>query len=438
MVYGEGIVPREYDDGIRSRLFPGVLAGVMEAARLFGDGPVARGWAIAIFLALISLVPVWCGFLIGRRAAGLAGGLIAGGLNGVWTEAVLYSSHPLLDSTGAYCLMGAVYLGDRARRLGGARRMLIAGALFGLVVAIRLQLLPAVMMAALLSLRGRFRAGVRPMLAGGIATILLACGLLDWITLGAPFRAIWKYVSYNVIEGQADAFGVSPWYRYGQVLLFDAAFAAGLLAVTIGIGIRRRPDLFAIVAALIAALSCVPHKEPRFIFPSVPLLLALAGIGSADLGRWVISLARRPIREEALGIAGLVVWGAISLLVARADVWRPAWTVGRGLLAQLDTVAADPAACSLALAAMPVWSTGGLSYLRPGIAVSTFDPAAPASRSLTFDYVIARDDVDLSGLRLTALGCRADSVTEHDRDRQFWVACLWHRPGGCAPPSGAG
>src|SRR5258706_13670722 len=70
LVYGTGIVPWEFQLGVRSWLIPGLLAGVMQVARVINDDPVVAGWAIAIAMSLIGLLPVICGFIWGRRSAG--------------------------------------------------------------------------------------------------------------------------------------------------------------------------------------------------------------------------------------------------------------------------------------------------------------------------------------------------------------------------------
>jgi len=52
LVYGSGLVPWEFQLGVRSWLLPGVIAGLMELSRLAGDGPDYYLPLIAITLGL--------------------------------------------------------------------------------------------------------------------------------------------------------------------------------------------------------------------------------------------------------------------------------------------------------------------------------------------------------------------------------------------------
>ena len=68
LVSGTGLVPWEYIVGIRSWLFPGLIAGIIELSRPFGHSPETARFAIILFMSALSLAPVLCGFLWGWRA----------------------------------------------------------------------------------------------------------------------------------------------------------------------------------------------------------------------------------------------------------------------------------------------------------------------------------------------------------------------------------
>ena len=109
---------------------------------------------------------------------------------------------------------------------------------------------------------------------------VLAGGLLDWLTWGRPFHSLIAYVDFNLLRGGASTFGVEPFWYYLQSLWHSTGpslLVLGLLAV---LGGARAPALGLTVLANLLVHSWIPHKELRFLVPSLPLACALVGIGS--------------------------------------------------------------------------------------------------------------------------------------------------------------
>jgi hypothetical protein len=77
-VCGTGLLPL----GARSCLLPGSIAGLMELARLLGDGPRFYLPVIAPALATLSAVPIACCFRWARQRFGLAGAIVGGRRSG--------------------------------------------------------------------------------------------------------------------------------------------------------------------------------------------------------------------------------------------------------------------------------------------------------------------------------------------------------------------
>src|ERR1051326_796501 len=73
LVFGYGLVPWEFQLGMRSWLLPGSVAGLMELSRLLGDGPDYYLPVIAASFAVLATAPVICCFLWARLWFGLAG-----------------------------------------------------------------------------------------------------------------------------------------------------------------------------------------------------------------------------------------------------------------------------------------------------------------------------------------------------------------------------
>ncbi len=423
LVFGQGVVPWEYREGIRSWLFPGILAAIMQIARLIGDGPEVQNAAVAGFLALLSLPTVACCMLWGRQAAGEAGGLAAGVLASCWSEMVLMAIHPLLDSVGADFLLPGVFLLQRAASAGNTRKILAAGAVLGWALDFRVQLAPAIGW-AILRLCGRqpVKSGLPAAL--GMALPVLASGVLDWITLGVPFRSVFHYVGVN-LGGAADLYGTTPWYTYVLLLVLGTGFLCPVIAMCIGAGIKRLPLLAELAFIILLTVSLVHHKEMRFIFPIFPFLLTLAGVGSARLASvWTARYA-----NTAIGLAA--VWIALCAVNAPFAGSVALWARGEGMLREMHRVAEDPQACGLAVIPPEIWDlTGGNTHLRSGIALLGVPRPAAGAKLTGFDYALAFEDIDLSSDGLTRLDCSQTHLPERPGQK----ICLWHNPGHCEGP----
>jgi hypothetical protein len=429
LVFGIGLIPWEYQLGVRSWLFPGFLAGVLEAARVFGDGPVAQNAAVAVVLSLLSLLPVACGFLWGLRAAGPAGALLAGGLNAVWSDPVLFAAHPLLDGVSGNLMVAGVFMAERAERTHLERDFLLAGLVLGLTVALRIQLLPSVAFAAALSCRSAMRTGWLPLLAGMTAMAVMQGGL-DTLTLGRPFQSIWYYVWVNQMAGGSTYFGVARWHVYLSGLLENWNDAALPLTICVVAGASRLWRLLAIAGSVIAVFSCIPHKEMRFIVPAIPLLLTVAGTGSAVLGRDLLRWLRLPLADWHMAMIGLAGWAGLSLLASLHGSLRWFWLEGRGIVAAMHRASADPHACALAFVPDRHWAlSGGYSHLRPGIRLVRFVPAAGATTVPGFDYALADSREPLDRYGMTREQCWDNA--KPDRVGDMPRVCLWHNPAGC-------
>src|SRR6266478_7890548 len=95
LVFGYGLVPWEFQLGMRFWLLPGVIAGLIEIARIVGDGPQYYLSAIAIGLGVLGCAPVVCCFLWCRRSFGLGAAFVAAFAVTVAPELVYFGARPL-------------------------------------------------------------------------------------------------------------------------------------------------------------------------------------------------------------------------------------------------------------------------------------------------------------------------------------------------------
>ena len=423
LVYGSGIIAWEYVVGMRSWLFPGVIAGVLWLGRLFGTDPAFKVIPVQIFMVLCSLVPVTVAWRWGERLDGLRGGLIAGGFVALWVDLVHISAHPLSDVIAGDVLMAGLYAAFPLTSKAHPKRLAMAGTLFSLALVLRNQLGPALLVAAIFANRRDVRAWIA-MLLGGSA-VLLAAGLLDWVTLGSPFRSIWLNLWLNIAKGISSDYGTMPAsYFLVAPILFWGFSPAAAVAVQFAIGGRRFPALAAVVITIFLTQSLIGHKEWRFIFPALPPLIALCGLAAireiADIGRkW-----RAP--ADALAFLALSVWAALSLAVAWAPGFHPLWTYRRDLVQAFDRAARQPGLCAVDIADILWLETPGSASLPQGVPLYVNRITDVPRDSGGYNVLISREQTTLAGFR--RIGCFSGSANMVGLPE---TACVWRRNGGC-------
>ncbi|MDE1884164.1 MAG: mannosyltransferase [Rhodospirillales bacterium] len=291
LVYHSGPIPWEFQVGLRSWLIPGFLAGPVWLAKALGSSPHAGIVLVKALLCFCSLSIVWSGFQWGWIYHGLRGACIAGGLVAVWPDLWLMAPHALEEALSAYTLVPAAYFASQARQGGATRHVLAAGFLLGLTFVLREQLAPAI---AIIGIYLCWRDMRFWLLGVGMACVpVLLAGGLDWLTWGQPFRSFWLNVYLNAVVGiSAGTFGAVPATFYPLMLLADGLWS--MAAVFVFTLRSTRALRFVVIAALvtIAEHSLIPHKEFRFIFPAIALIVPLVGLGLAASWRHFSSSQR--------------------------------------------------------------------------------------------------------------------------------------------------
>jgi hypothetical protein len=370
LVFGSGLVPWEFQLGIRSWLLPGVIAGLMEFSRLAGDGPDYYIPVIALGFAALAATPVVCCFFWGRRLCAPSVGWIAAAVVAVAPELLYFGARTLSEVVAGHLLVAAIYVLDRDSRMISRRRLFAGGALLGLIFLLRIQLAPALVVVALWSNWGEIRQRVPPLLAGSVA-VLVGAGVLDIFTLGAPWASIWRYFVYNVYYEASSTFGVEAWnfYLLGELGVWGGA--AATLVPLVAIGAWRKPLPLAAAMMVLAVHSGIAHKEYRFVYPAVLLLMVSAGVGLAQIASW----GRNWLRDRGTGIRiATLAAMAVSLgwwCFVSFEVWTgPALAAHRDRahdnLTAMTFVAHGPAVCGLGLYGLDGrdWvAYGGYTYL---------------------------------------------------------------------------
>jgi hypothetical protein len=426
LVYGTGLVPWEFQLGIRSWILPGISAGLMEAARLLGDGPDYYLPVIGAAFAVLAVAPVACCYGWCRRSFGAPAAAIGALFVVIAPELVYFGARTLMDVVAGHLLVIAVYVIDPGEPIESRRRAFIGGLLLGLLFLLRIQLAP---MLGLLGiwLLWRFPRARLGALMSGAALAVLMIAVIDMATLGSPLASVWRYVWYNVFDGVSSTFGTEPWnfYLLGEIGLWRGALGA-MLVLTL-IGAWRYPRLLAYALAIVATHSLIAHKEYRFIYPAIVLTSVLAGIGVAQLSVW----ASVWLRTKGFGPTSSAVLPALAILayggVLMFEVWSgPTMTALRyrdhDMLEAISHVRQEGRLCGLGLYGEGGndWvDSGGYTYLHRSVPIYwPKDEAAFAATASSFDTLIyTKTPPAESGFTL---------------QQCFGSVCIAQRPGRCA------
>lgn len=436
LVFGNGILSWEWVVGIRSWLLPGIAAALMELGRNLGDSPTDVNLPVEIALALAGIVPVACAYGWGRRFEGRVGGFIAGGVTAIWVDLVYMSGHPLTEVVAADCLPAALYLGLPAGGVTRSRpRLFGAGILLGLTFALRFHLAPGLAVAAL-GICGVRNSGPRwRALIAGAAVPVLVLGVLDWVTLGTPFQSVWLNIWVNIGLGVSSEAGREPFLTLWTLPLEIWGVAGfAIVLITAIQGARRLPVPIYVAAAIVAFHSLIPHKEYRFSYPALPLLIILSGLGTAELVRAAVPHLPRPgAAAPLLAALTLLLWSGLSYTIADSAIFKIPWTRERAQIAAFDAVTHRADACGLGLLGLRWVVTPGMSALPRGVALDQLRAVPSPGGDAAYNYVLATIQAPTLPDSYRRVDCFAG-----DRDAAGLAhirLCLWRRAGGCTAPA---
>ena len=122
---------------------------------------------------------------------------------------------------------------------------------------------------------GRYRWRIWCAAALSFLLVIFLCTVLDYWFYGKFVIAPFNYYYMNIVMHVAAAFGVSPWYTYFLQLGVIPSLALGVpivLSVCIGTFSQGKNPIVWAFWSFLLFHSTISHKEPRFLFPLMPLL----------------------------------------------------------------------------------------------------------------------------------------------------------------------
>ncbi|XP_013193470.2 GPI mannosyltransferase 3 [Amyelois transitella] len=280
--FGYGALTWEWQKGIRSYLYPSLVAVLYYILKLTGlDYPEAVIFLPRILQAIISTIADYSFYKwTGRKWA-----LFLVLTSWFW----FYTSGRTLLQTLETCLVaiGLSKFPFKGGKTGYYDKESSAWVWLACIsVFVRPTSAPLWVVLAAYNLyttnQGRLRLLLRTYLPIGLlcSTALVA---LDSFFHGSLIVTPWEFFQYNVLQDVASFYGQHPWYWYLTQGL-PAVLGVNIVPVLAAVGaVARRPRenvtgvlLLAAAVLHVALYSLVPHKEFRFVLPLLPILLYLA------------------------------------------------------------------------------------------------------------------------------------------------------------------
>lgn len=260
---------------LRSALFPlGFIYPAQWTADALGiDDPRGLVFAGRFVVALLSTAAIALTWLAARRVVPgyPAVALLAAVFVAFNKLQIAFGSSELPRPVAAVLILAAFTLLLSCR----GWPILLAGCLIGFAAAFRFSeavfAAPAVLT---LALRRQWRDAAL-LLAGASLAAVGAVGMADELYWGDPFSSLRHAIDYTLIAG-ASSRGHERFFAY---LVLVPQWTNWVVFILAFIGARRYPALALWTFLPIVVLSVLPHKETRYLIPSVPYLCISAAIG---------------------------------------------------------------------------------------------------------------------------------------------------------------
>lgn len=363
---------------LRSPLYPmGVLYPAQRLAASAGISDVGVLINVGRFVVLtVATVTLWLVYRIGRELSGRAAGVLALLLFASSRLHLHYGSSELPRPVASVFILGAFLLLVRPSRA----RAVAAGIALGLGGSLRFGEFVFLLPAAILLARERrwFETAIVGTVAA--ATALLLIGASDTLYWGTAFSSIRNAYQFTIVERQSSRGFEPPWFY-----LASAASWSNYLVVGLSLYSFRCPDRRASVWAWIpiVVLSCLPHKEARYLIAAQPFVCLSAALAAQRL------FERFGAARSGSRAAAALVTVLIAAVVLELGDWRVrrsdrAVTIARGL------ASIHPQS----VAAQQLWKLGGHLYFRGVPRVVELDDDISAAvgsiRRDRFEWVLVR------------------------------------------------
>ncbi|MCB1323177.1 MAG: hypothetical protein KDK34_23165 [Leptospiraceae bacterium] len=312
-LYGRGILTWEFEEQVRSVLYPALMAPVVGSVYGLTSNPEVLYFTLRLLVgcfyafALLSLYNLFRRFwypsaeMNEARSASLIFFLL---LVGCMPPALYFGFRTLTESLStALVIMGlsALY------RMSDRNWIIISGSggfLLGLAYGIRFQtaLFTGPFLIAYAIQSDCFRRDARPArrriyaVSGGMVLALLIYALSDWLYYDIPFISTYRYFEFNIVKDVASQWGRRPFGFYLQTIYQLYGLLPALLALpAIFMFFKKTYPIIAGMFFFWLVHALVGHKEERFIYLLFPLLGLFAAGGLFQIWRYLQTEHKRRV-----------------------------------------------------------------------------------------------------------------------------------------------
>lgn len=226
---------------------------------------------------------------------------------------------------------------------------------------------------------------------GGAAAAAIALGTADALYWGSPFYSLQQAIDYTLVDRLSSrGYQSADWYA-----THAGEWSSWPVVALALIGTFRAPRSLGLWAWLpILMLSLLPHKEARYILPSIPFVCLLAAFGvQAVLEARRPSFVRPPERLRAIIVVALVF-----AILQEAGEWRLRRTDAD--IALFHSTVLPNLGRDDSLAAEQAWRIGGRLYQPPGVRLIDLDGTTLTAGPLPSAAWILLDETTLNRLAL--------------------------------------
>ena len=183
------------------------------------------------------------------------------------------------------------------------------------------------------------------------------------------------------------------------------------------IGVSSSPVIGWMCAAEIAVLSLLAHKEERFLYPVIPLLLILMSQGCTRLVQKIHAMPETLYWKGTLVGCSVLLTSCLSLICWPNFNYRGARVEGMAVMAE---VSREPEICGIELRGVPLFELGGYTYLHRQIPLFVGGDEHFIVSASAYNWIVSANGLDTSQQNQFALqACRGG-------------ICLYKRKGLCS------
>lgn len=435
LIFGYGVVPWEYREGMRSWLMPLLIAGPMAMGDAAAPGSMAYMVLPKLFMAACSLSILWAGWRFGRAVSPLHGWVTVA-VAALWYEFVFMGVRPLTEPLAVAAIMpGAalVLLGKPSQRA-----LIVGGFLLATGLVLRFHYGPAIALIGVAAMWGHWRERIVPLLIGGLAVAAVSAAVDLWAGQ-IPFAWIVTNVRFNIVHDVASQFGVSPPTAYLGAYLDSWGWARVLIFLSILPAIRHHRVLFWAALVNLGVHSLIGHKEYRFIFLTTTIFILLSAIGTVEIAKWL--LTRFAPQWSVLVLVPL--WAAASASLAATPPRVVGWDQFGASMTLMAKAGRMPNSCGVGIERVWFWTSGSYVTLRRSVPIyleAGIDPAVnragtPLVALPGYNRLIGPETLKSALPKdYSVAECRA---TGRERALNAYAdggrICLFQRPGVCNP-----